>query len=359
MPYKRKDSRFWWVDLTDASGKRVRRSTGTTDRKEAEGLEAKWKLETFRQQQWDEQPSRTFDELMLAYLQETRDKKSHQRDLNAAVHLHEQFSGMELNGLYARDVRAYVEWRKKSVKHATVNRELGLLSAAINYARREWDWDIPNPVSGRKLKEPEGRARWISRSQSEALIRAANAESNASHLADFIRLALHTGCRKQELLGLEWTRVDLSSNLFYLEAQHTKTARRRSVPLNRSAKSVILKRAQLRAQYCPGSPWVFAHKNGRRIQDVKRSFTTACERAGIDDFRIHDLRHTCAAWLVSANVPLAEVKALLGHSTVKMTERYAHLAPENMRAAVAKLDGCHDFVTVDEKTNRSKLILVR
>ncbi len=153
--------------------------------------------------------------------------------------------------------------------------------------------------------------------------------------------------------------MDLSADLFYLDAQHTKTARRRSVPLNQTAKSVIVKRARFRAQYCPGSPWVFARENGRRIQDVKRSFTTARERAGIDDFRIHDLRHTCAAWLVSAGVPLAEVKALLGYSTVKMTERYAHLAPENVRAAVSKLDGRHDFVTVDEKANRSNLILVR
>jgi integrase len=298
--------------------------------------------------------------MMLVYLQETREKTSHQRDLNAAVHLHVHFTGCELNRLRASDIRAYVEARKPVVKPARVNRELGLLLAAINYyARREWDWDIPNPVSGRKLREPEGRARWISRSQSEALIRAAEAESNAPHLADFIRLTLHTGCRKQELLGLEWARVNLSANLFYLEAQHTKTARRRSIPLNQSAKAVILNRARFRAKNCPGSPWVFAHKDGSRIQDVKRSFTTACERVRIDDFRIHDLRHTCAAWLMSAGVPLAEVKALLGHTTVKMTERYAHLAPENVRAAVAKLDGSHTLVTPGENLDRNELTLVR
>ena len=75
-----------------------------------------------------------------------------------------------------------------------------------------------------------------------------------------------------------------------------------------------------------------------RIRDVKRSFGTACRRARIEDFRFHDLRHTCAAWLVSAGVPLTEVRDLLGHSSVKVTERYAHLAPENVRAAVAVLD---------------------
>ena len=165
------------------------------------------------------------------------------------------------------------------------------------------------------------------------------AESNARHLADFIRLALNTGCRKQELLGLEWNRVDLRSDLIILEAVHTKTAKRRSIPLNQRARMVLLNRANFRAMYCPGSPWVFAHKDGSRIKDVKRSFKTACDRVGITDFRIHDCRHTCAAWLVSDNVPLTAVRDLLGHTTIKMTERYAHLAPENVRLAVATLDG--------------------
>ena len=71
---------------------------------------------------------------------------------------------------------------------------------------------------------------------------------------------------------------------------------------------------------------------------MKRSFATACRKAGIVDFRIHDLRHTCAAWLVNAGVSLSEVRDLLGHSTVTVTEKYAHLAPENVRVAVSRLE---------------------
>jgi integrase len=218
-----------------------------------------------------------------------------------------------------------------------------MLSSAINYARREWEWSIPSPVTGRKLKQPEGRVRWITRSESEALIRAAESEPRAPHLADFIRLALHTGCRKRELLGLEWKRIDLEGCLFRLEAEHTKTARRRSIPLNAVARDVIANRLRFQAQYCPTSPWVFAHKDGRRIKDVKRAFTSACRHAGITDLRIHDLRHTCAAWLVSAGIPLTEVRDLLGHSTVNMTEQYAHLAPVNVRAAVTVLENASRF----------------
>ncbi len=225
------------------------------------------------------------------------------------------------------------------MSNATINRELEVLSSAINYANREWEWQLPNPVQGRKLKESEGRVRWITRAEAVALIGAAETEPKAPHLADFIRLALNTGCRSGELLGLEWSRVDLKEALFYLEGRHTKSGKRRSIPLNREAREALLNRARFRARHCPDSPRVFCSEKGARITTVHRSFTTARRRAGIEDFRIHDMRHTCAAWLVSAGVPLPEVRDLLGHSMVKTTERYAHLAPDNVRAAVAILDG--------------------
>lgn len=339
--YKRKGSPYWWVSFINEGGGRTRRSTGTADRKEADALLAKWKLETHRVRQWDEEPTRTFDELMLAYLKATSaEKRAAERDRYSLKRLYPFFSGRELNSLRPVDIRDYIDRRQADgVSPATINKEIALLSAAINYARREWDWDIPNPAARRKLKEPEGRVRWITRAEALSLIRAAESEPKAAHLVDFIRLALHTGCRKSELLGLEWKRVDLQAGLIHLEAEHTKAGRRRSVPMNSEARAAIINRARFRAQHCPISRWVFCREDGSRIQAVKRSFTTACKRVGIEDYHIHDLRHTCAAWLVSAGVPLTEVRDLLGHSTVKMTERYAHLAPENVRAAVARLEG--------------------
>ena len=341
MPYRRNDSPVWWVSYTDQSGARVRQSTGTTDRKEAEALEAKWKLEAYRKQIWDEQPSRTFDELMLAYLHvSAREKRSTERDRFSAKQLYSFFSGRDLASLKPVDVRAYIDQRLKSnVVAGTINRELGLFSSAINYARKEWDWDIPNPAAGRRLKEPEGRVRWLSRAEAASLVQKAEGANQAEHLADFISLALHTGCRRGELLGLEWRRVDLQAGLIHLEAKHTKAGRRRSVPLNAVAREAMFKRLRFRAKHCPSSPWVFCNRKGVQIQSVKRSFATACAGVGIEDFRVHDLRHTCAAWLVSAGVPLTEVRDLLGHSTIRVTERYAHLAPENVRAAVERIEG--------------------
>ncbi len=72
--------------------------------------------------------------------------------------------------------------------------------------------------------------------------------------------------------------------------------------------------------------------------EPETSFRTTCRKAGIKDFHPHDLRHTCAAWLVQAGVPIMEVRDLLRHTTVQVTEKYAHLAPENVRKAVSMLD---------------------
>ena len=157
--------------------------------------------------------------------------------------------------------------------------------------------------------------------------------------------ALHTGMRRGELLGLEWSRVDFHAGLLHLEASHTKTATRRSVPINATARDALLSRARYRATHCPDASHVFCSQDGIPIVDPKEGFASACRKAGIDNFRFHDLRHTCAAWLVSAGVPIYDVRDVLGHSTVSMTERYAHLAPERARSAVAVLDAGHDSVT--------------
>jgi integrase len=340
MPYRRKDSIVWWASFVDASGKRVRRTTGTSNRREAKALEAKWKLEAFKANQWGDEPERNFSELMVAYLKvSAREKRSHDRDLVSVRHLRRAFGGRSLNTLVAVDIRSYIASRREQgISPSTINKEIGVLSAALNWARRELDWDVPNPVLGRKLKEPDGRVRWITRSEANALLNAASQEPKAAHLVDLIRLGLHTGMRRGEMLGLEWRRVDLREGLVYLEAENQKSGKFGSVPLNKEACNAVLSRARFRAEHCPGSPWVFAHKDGSRIQSVKNSFKSSCKRAGIQNFRIHDLRHTCAAWLVQAGVSIREVAELLRHADIRVTMRYAHLAPENIRVAVAALE---------------------
>ena len=144
--------------------------------------------------------------------------------------------------------------------------------------------------------------------------------------------------RRGEMLELEWQRVDLDEGLVYLRGADQKNGKFGSVPLNETAKAALVLRDEFRRENCPSSPWVFAHKDGERIASVKRSFASACAKAGISDFRIHDLRHCCAAWLVQSGVSIRAVAELLRHADIRVTMRYAHLAPETVRAAVSVLD---------------------
>jgi integrase len=249
-------------------------------------------------------------------------------------------SGAVMNHLAGRDVTLHIRRRRdEGVGPASVNRELALLSSAINHWNLVHDANLPNPTGGRKLREPEGRVGWLTRAQAAALTRAADAADQAPYLAPLIVLALNTGMRRGELLGLEWSRVDLRNDIVYLEATHTKAAKRRSVPLNRQARETLVSLLRYRSTHRTDCPWVIFRANRKRIHSVATGFRNACDRAGIEDFRFHDLRHTCAAWLVQAGVPLRQVRDVLGHSTVTMTERYAQLAPDNIRDAVACLDG--------------------
>ena len=362
MPYKHKRSKFWTASYTDANGRRVQRSTRTTVLKEAKALESRWRSEEWNKQSFDEEPSHTFEELMLMYLTSTKTvKRSFETDRKRAKSLNTYFAGMVVNDLSAQHIRGFIDKRRiDGVTDKTINKEMSLLSAAIKYAKREREWDIPNPVEGRRLRESEGRLRWLTREEADALIGAAKALPQdghpAFHLADFIVLALHTGCRSGELLGLEWDRVDLRNNLIRLEGDHTKSGRGRSVPINGDARAALLGRARHRAEHCPDSPWVFVNSNprwkGRRISSVKTAFAAACRRANIEHCTPHTLRHTCASWMVMEGRSLMEVRDILGHSTVKMTERYAHLAPERLREAVSVLETGRTFAVPSSTTRR-------
>ena len=206
-------------------------------------------------------------------------------------------------------------------------------------------------IGANKPKDPKGRVRVLTRPQAQTLIHAADSPVDnqgnqlpaycKSHvLGDFIELALNTGCRKAELLNLKWDHVDFSTRLLHLE--QTKSGEWQTIPITEEARVVLIRRMRLRDTLSPETSYVFFHqtakagaKVGDRVKDVRTSFARACKQARIEDFRIHDLRHTYASWLVMGGVSLYEVSKLLRHSGIKMTERYAHLAPEYLHDTVA------------------------
>lgn len=157
---------------------------------------------------------------------------------------------------------------------------------------------------------------------------AAARESRNPDLADLIELSLFTGLRQAEALELTWDRVDRARGVLLLEL--TKSGRRRQVPLNEAADAVLARR---RAK---DEGLVFGSSNWDRY---RTAWERTVKRAKLADLHWHDLRHTFASWAVQRRVSLYELKELLGHSTLTMVKRYAHLAPEHLRAAAAALDG--------------------
>lgn len=280
----------------------------------------------------------TFGEVAALYLS-AKNHTSKWRDQCSLNRLSPFFRDRRLVDVTRHQVRLYVQHRRdKGISDSTIRKELHFASAAINFVRLEHEVELKNPFHALGIPEPEGRLRWITREEAERLIQASKPYARTPHLACFIRLALNTGCRRGELLGLEWSRVDFSRRLLLLEGRHTKTGVRRTVPLNDQAMLALSELHRWHQQDCPDSPWVFTSKAGGHIRWLKTAFRNSCKRAGITDFRVHDLRHTCASWLVMAGVDLYVVRDLLGHASITTTERYAHLAPAKVAAAVALLN---------------------
>lgn len=351
--YRRPNSPYWWASYTDAEGRRVRRGTGTYRRYEAEAMLAEFKAHTHKARIEGKEPERFLHECVLAYIDAHPEKRSLERDSYSTKHLYRVLGAQRvLNNLKATDIQGYIKVRRaEGASAGMINRELGLLSAAINWCRHSLEWSIPNPAEGQCQQEPPGRDRWLTQEEAARLIGAAAASRASPYLVDFIILALHTGMRSGEMLGLEWSRVDLSQGWILLGAQHQKSGKVSRIPLNRTAREALLSRARFRASCCPGSPWVFCDRQARRIASIKKSFAAACLRSGIEDCTPHDLRRTCGSWLAQAGVPIQEISKLLRHADIRVTaEIYAHLLPDQLQATVRVLDRDKivTFVTPDQ-----------
>lgn len=327
MSYRQKGSPYYWVTLTLPTGKRVRRSTETASKREADAIEAKWRAELHQQRFWDAPKPLLLSACLKTYLDAAQAKRSRREDRIRAVTLLHRLGDVSVYEIDSALLQRYVEERLPAVKPATVNRELALLSVALNHARKIGYDRVPNPTRGLKMREAETRLRWLTEDEAAKLIRAAE-ESKADFLAGWIRVALDTGLRAGELCSLRWG--DVMADRLTVQAGNAKSGRSRTIPLTPAARDAI-KRQPKR------SVWVFSQPDGSPVKDLRTAMRNACIRAGIEPITPHVLRHTCASWLAQRGVPLYLVRAMLGHSTIAVTERYAHLAPDHLQECVAAL----------------------
>jgi integrase len=231
---------------------------------------------------------------------------------------------------YERDRITETSKLGRLVTPSTVNRELAILRHLLRLAE-EWGY-IDKVPKIRLAREPEGRLRFLSEEEIPKLLDACAARAGKSPvLLPVVTLALHTGMRKGEILGLEWERVDFSRGVLRLEL--TKSGRRREVPMNRAVYDALTALPGPKAEGL-----VFTKRGGAAWGNIRTAFEGACREAKIEGFRFHDLRHTCASWLVMRGRSLKEVQEILGHREFAMTLRYAHLSPDRLRDAVASLE---------------------
>lgn len=231
------------------------------------------------------------------------------------------------------------------IEQATVNRRLATIKAMFTKAL---DWNLVNEATYKQVhkvklfKETVTRDKFLSSEEIKALLDACDEQITTktgktiilkqAHLKPVIIFALNTGCRKEEILSLKWEQVDLKHG--FINLNKTKNGERRQIPINDTLREMLqglIRRIDV--------PWVFYDpENGTRFRDVKRSFYTACRKAGITDFVFHSLRHTFASHLVMAGVDLTTVSRLIGHKSLVMTLRYSHLAPDHLSNAVNMLN---------------------
>lgn len=357
---------IWYASYSLPGGKRIKESLGTSDKRLANELHDKRKAELWRIDRLGDFPDVTFDDACMRWLEEKAEKKSLKDDRGRMAFWLAHFEGVPLKALTEQKIYAAVSkmsnrkhleaWRLRAAKAqeegrpapdytalpvttSTKAKHLALMKAMLRAAEREWKWLEKAPV----IKIPtirNKRVRWLEPEEAKRLI-----DECPEPLKSVVKFALATGLRRSNIINLEWQQIDMQRRVAWINPEDSKSNRAIGVALNDTACRV------LREQIGNHHKWVFVHtKAGNRADgtmtpevrkmriDNSRSWDSACKRAGIEDFRFHDLRHTWASWLIQSGVPLSVLQEMGGWESIEMVRRYAHLAPNHLTEHAKQID---------------------
>ncbi len=250
----------------------------------------------------------------------------------------DHFGQKKLCQITPLDIEGFKKIRKETLlpngkvrADVSFNRELETLRHLFNKGVL-WGMILESPFSRFKesifFEERNDRCRYLAEEEIKRLLAACPA-----YLERIVRGALlTTGLRKSDLLNLKWSDIDWERKIFTF-AEGKKRGKRGAKVITNDLGELL--------QEIPrnGSQYIFTGSHGKPVQDVKSAFHTALKKAGIEDFHFHDLRHTSASYLVMRGASMKAVQEHLGHSSLSMTERYAHLSPDFLQMEVRKLDG--------------------
>jgi integrase len=329
--YKR--GAVYWICYKGIDGRMIRESSRSTKFNIAVAMltDRRKDIQDGHEPEMKRISNHSFKELAMEYIAWAERQRGFRQKQSIVRQLVNVFGQYSLRAFTSRLLEQYqTERMQKGNKAATINRHIATIKHMFTKAV-EWDMVAEGALKrirkAKLLEESNRRLKYLCKEDCQALV-----DNCDKHIKPIVTIALYTGMRKSEILQLKWDNVDLKHGFILLEL--TKNGERREIPINarvREALTGITRRLDV--------PYVFYDPiTGKPYEDIKRSFTSACRRAGINDFRFHDLRHTFASQLVMAGVDLTTVKELLGHKTLTMTLRYAHLAPSHKVKAVDLLD---------------------
>lgn len=325
----RKRGNTWWVDVVAPNGERVRRSAGTESKALAQEFHDTLKTELWRISKLGEKPRRTWNEAVVRWLKEQGHKATIETDKIHLRWLDQWLGGQLLENISRSMIDTITEKRVgEGVSNATVNRMLEVLRAILRRCVNEWEWLDKAPMV-RMLKEPTRRIRYLNREEADRLI-----AELPEHLADMVAFSLATGLRRSNVTGLLWSQVDLERGVAWIHADQAKARKAIPVPLNSDAVAIIRRSLERHPTH------VFSYRGATITQVSTKAWYAALERAGIQDFRWHDLRHTWASWHVQCGTPLFALQEMGGWESSEMVRRYAHLAANHLSPYAERL--CSD-----------------
>ncbi|MGA7181168.1 MAG: site-specific integrase [Thiobacillaceae bacterium] len=323
--YKRNDSSVWWIKLRH-NGQTIQRSTGTEDRVLAQEYHDRLKTSLWEQSRLGTKPKRSWQEAVVRWLAETQHKATQHDDLMHLRWLDKPFSSLMLDEITRDKIDSVIQTRQAGgVANATVNRTLSVIRAVMRKAALDWEW-IDRYPKIRLLPEAKRRVRWLTQQEAERLI-----GELPEHLSAMVRFSLETGLRQANVTGLQWSQVDRVRRCAWIHPDQAKARKAIAVPLSVRALTVLQEQAGKHAKY------VFTYKGARITQVNTKAWHSALKRAGIENFRWHDLRHTWASWHVQAGTPLHALQELGAWESAEMVRRYAHLSSEHLSQYVERL----------------------
>ena len=323
--FKRGD--VWWIDFISQDGRRIRESAGTTDRDKALELHDRMKVRDWEQRRLGVKPDRSWQEAAVRWLKETSHKRSHRKDVDQLRWLDRYLGGLMLSQVTRDLIDSIGERKAKESSESNANRYLALIRSILRRARDDWEW-LSHIPKVRLYRERSKRVRWITREEAYRLLREL-----PQHLREMAQFSLATGLRQRNVSFLKWDQIDLQRRVAWIHADEAKAGRPIAVPLNEDAVSV------LRSKLGQHQVYVFTYQHKPVERCSTKAWYQACKRAGIENFRWHDLRHTWASWHVQSGTGLQELMELGGWSTHEMVLRYAHLAADHLLSAACRIDG--------------------